>query len=463
MNTQTRNEIDWNKVLESLDKNATEAEVSDRFVKPLIKALGFNEEEYYLEFPTGNKSEKVDFAVRSNQEGKAPLKIAKDPEILIEVKGRAIESGSTINLTEGTPKYQATREQIIKYLLSPNCKDAKWGIITNGNHIQLFRRHGKVVFPATGNILIDKDTFLADVEKIRKLIQKSQKALTVCLYNNKGGVGKTTTTTNLATALYKKGKKVLIVDFDPQQRDLTDCLGLTASEIKLSDCLIERSLNIKDTIQSFYIPGKEKPINIFDVLPADQKLLLFSNSDLQAQVQKGYARLRDLLQPLKHIYDYILIDSPTNWTFFSQSCVYAADVVFIPTRNTNFASLKNAKSVIKNLIPEIQSARKDGGPIALPIFFNEESQAEATQKRTQKEIERLLIDDLTSGKPKIDVELLSYFYPKYKKGNSDKTVFGIPEHGIISSAAFSRVPAAAKHKTILGYYVELAKEYFLYE
>ncbi|MDI9635830.1 AAA family ATPase [Oscillatoria amoena NRMC-F 0135] len=455
MNTQTKNEIDWNKVLDDAPKNAPEAAISHYFIKFFIKALGFNEKEYCPEFPTGNNTDKVDFAARENTSSSLFYKEPKDPYLLIEFKG------SSINLAEGTAQYQATKEQIKKYLLAPNCKKAKWGLITNGIHIQLFCKHGKVVFPVTPSILIKKNTFSKEFEQIKQLIQNPSKALTICLYNNKGGVGKTTTATNLAAALRLKGKSVLVVDFDPQQRDLTDCLGLSASSVKLSDCLIKRTLNIEDAIKPFNVKTKDKIIKLFDVLPSDSQLLKLSNHEIQSQVQKGFARLKDLLAPLKQVYDYILIDSPTNWTFFSQSCVYAADVVFIPTKNDNFASLKNAKLVIKNLIPEIQKIRQDGGPIALPIFFNECSKSEPAMERARKLIDALIKIPKTDDKE--DIELKAYFYPKAKKGNNDKTVFIIPEHAIISSAAFSFIPAAAKHTTVRDYYFELAKEYFLYE
>lgn len=463
MNTKVRNEIDWNQILDDIPQNATEAVVIDRFIGVLIAALGFKKNEYHPQFATGNNSDKVDFALRKNTSDSLFSNDQKNPYLLIEVKGRSIQSGASLNLAEGNSDYRNTKEQIKKYLLSPNCKTAQWGIITNATHIQLFRKHGKTIFPATPNILIKKNTFATEFERIKKLIQNPVKALTVCLYNNKGGVGKTTTTINLATALRLKGKNVLVVDFDSQQRDLTDCLDLNSKTIKLSDCLISRSSDIKEAINTFIIKTKSKEVKLFDVLPSDSQLLNFSNYDIQSQVQKGYARLRDLLEPVKNIYDYILIDSPTNWTFFSQSCVYAADVVFIPTKNTNFASLKNAKLVIKELIPEIQKSRQDGGPVALPVFFNECNKTESAMQRAKLEIDNLLTLSKTANKTIYDTELMSYFYPKYRKGNSDKTVFGLPEHGVISGAAFSRIPAAAKHETIRDYYFELAKEYFLYE
>jgi cellulose biosynthesis protein BcsQ len=248
-----------------------------------------------------------------------------------------------------------------------------------------------------------------------------------------------------------------VIDFDPQQRDLTDSLGLQPTKTKLSDCLIDRFLNIKDAIQPFKVKTKSGDVRVFDVIPSDSGLEKFMLYDQQAKVQKGAARLKDLLDTLKRHYDYILIDAPTNWTFFSQTCVYASDVVLIPTKHTNFASLKNARKVILEFIPEIQEVRdKKGeyGPIPLPIFFNEHKATETSLKRANSEIKSLI---------SLNHDLLPYFYPKHTKGNPDQTIFSIPEYAIVESAAFERIPAVFKHKTAMAYYLSLAQEYFLYE
>ena len=148
-------DANWNRILDSIPDEASEAIVSDYFVKPLLKALGFSIEEQYPEFKTGSGT--VDFASRKNQGSDLFNRSKTNPYLLVEVKGRAIGAGARINLMEKTPTNQKTQNQIKQYLLSPNCKTAEWGIITNSIHIQLFRRHGKVVHPATPCWLIKKD------------------------------------------------------------------------------------------------------------------------------------------------------------------------------------------------------------------------------------------------------------------------------------------------------------------
>jgi len=448
-------DANWNRILDSIPDEASEAIVSDYFVKPLLKALGFSIEEQYPEFATGSGT--VDFAARKNQGSDTFNQSKTNPYLLVEVKGRAIGTGAKINLMEKTPTGQKTQKQIKQYLLSPNCKTAEWGIITNSIHIQLFRRHGKVVHPATPCWLIKNDNILDIVTRIKDLIENPLPALVVSLYNDKGGVGKTTTTINLASILRRQKKNVLVIDFDPQQRDLTDSLGLQPTKTKLSDCLIDRFLNIKDAIQPFKVKTKSGEVRVFDVIPSDSGLGKFMLDEQQAKVQKRSARLKDLLEILKPDYDYILLDAPTNWTFFSQSCVYASDVVLMPTKHTNFASLKNARKVILEFIPEIQEVRnKKGeyGPIPLPIFFNEHKPTDASLKRANNEIKSII---------SLNHDLLPYFYPKHTKGTPDQTIFSIPEYAIVESAAFERKPAVFKHKTAMDYYLSLAQEYFLYE
>jgi cellulose biosynthesis protein BcsQ len=170
----------------------------------------------------------------------------------------------------------------------------------------------------------------------------------------------------------------------------------------------------------------------------------------------GIRRLHEILNSLKSEYDYILIDSPPNWRFFSVSAVYAADVVLIPTKHNNIFSIENAAIAIKQFIPQVQQSRKDGGPIALPIFFNGESITDAGRNTAHKAIAEIIKQ---TSKTKFD--LRPYFYPRYTQAKQDNHIFELPSYAHIANAAFSRVPAAYKNQIARQYYLELAKEYFL--
>ena len=460
--------INWNEVLDSIPDNASEAIVNSQFTSVLIEALGFTKNEMlFPQFPTGRGADTVDFAARKNIGTDKFLFSRVDPYLLVEGKGRAIATGAKINLAEGTPKYNATREQIKKYLLSPKCQTAQWGIITNGIHIQLFRRHGKVVIPATACTLINKSNISAIVQHIKSLIDNPPKALTVCIYNNKGGVGKTTTTLNLAAILRKQKKNVLVVDFD-SQRDLTRTLGLEVGAITLSDCLTDTKANVIQTVVHFihtdkhgkpYTDKHGKHLHFFDVIPSSEDMEEFTDQRLaESKIQKGAKRLRDILKPFVDKYDYILIDCPTQWLFFSQSSVYASDVVLIPTKHNGLASLHNAARVITQFIPEIKQVRGDGGPIALPIFFNGEKIAATALQTANQEIEKIINQAKKDG-----FNLLPYYWPKSTTGKDIKTIFSIPSYATVANAAFSHIPAVFLNKIALEHYSGLIKEYFLNE
>ncbi|XGV99644.1 MAG: ParA family protein [Leptolyngbya sp. BL-A-14] len=449
--------MDWSKVLANIPPQATEADVGSHFVPYLLEALGFSANERVGELATGAGSDSVDFAARKNTADDNFSFTKADPFLMVEIKGRFTGGGSPINLAEGSRQYLSTRAQLKRYLLSPKGKTAHWGIITNSTHIQLFRHHNKAVVPATKCIEITGENIKSVVDQIKKLIDNPPRSLSVCVYNNKGGVGKTTTTINLASALAAEKKKVLLVDFD-SQRDLTTSLGLQPNNIKLSECLKDRALDIRSTIVPYKVTLRAgKVYHIFDVIPADLGMEAFTQ-DTQARVQKASARLRDLLQPFSNEYDYIFIDCPTQWVFFSQSGVYAADAVLIPTRHDDLSSLHNAARVVQEFVPKVKTLRQDGGPIALPIFFNGSPAAGRSIDMAREEIERIL-----KANPADGINMLPYFFPKIRPGNVDKTVFNLPDYAVVSSSAFARVPAVLKNKKIHAYYLELAREYFLNE
>ncbi len=431
--------------LRSLPENATEAVVDTLFVPSLLEALGFQFDEIHPQYNTGDGA--VDKAVRKTTENDIFLHTRSNPYLLVELKGR------DINLADNAAHYQKTVNQLKRYLLAPNCKTVAWGIITNSCHIQLFRKHGSVIFPATKCILLSEENIDEVVASIRKKIDKPAKALTIAVYNNKGGVGKTTTTVNLAGILTFLGKRVLTVDFDPNQQDLTNALGLPLSHDNFYKALTERDIKLQDIIHPYSFKKGNLEFR-FDVIPADEKL-----AQEPEHLLRNYLKPHTLyrkLEILRQEYDYILIDSPPNWRVFSQLAVYAADVVLIPTKHNNLFSLENAATAIKKFIPEVQKEKADGSPIPLPIFFNGEKITPPQLAIAQQELINII---KTAKKEKFN--LTPYFYPKYTDARKDLHIHQLPSYANIASSAFARIPAVYRDKFAHEYYKNLAKEYFL--
>lgn len=429
-----------------LPPTADEALVNNVFCAPaLISSLGFGVQECIPNFSTS--AGKPDYALRKNlNSNDIFIHSQKNPEVLLELKGR------NCRLQPGTSDYRAAVRQITCYLLSPQCRSAKWGIIANSLHIQLFRKHGKVVHPATECLATDGDNVVKIVQDLNKIMQQPRRALSVVVYNNKGGVGKTTTVINLAAILRKEGKRVLVVDFDSQS-DSSQSLNLAPGKVTLSECLIDTKLDIRQAVVPFSFTDKSgKTTHLFDVIPCDSGMDRFINSQFHASIQKGIKRLRDLLQVFTDSYDYILIDCPTQWLFFSQSGVYAADVVLIPSKHNGLTSIHNAVRVIRDFIPAIQQERQDGGPVALPIFFNGEKMTGPSRHVADQEIAKILSQNKL---------LLPYFWPKATKGNKNTFIFHLPAYASVANAAFANLPAVFVHKTVAEHYLGLAKEYFL--
>lgn len=84
-------------------------------------------------------------------------------------------------------------------------------------------------------------------------------------------------------------------------------------------------------------------------------------------------------------------------------------------------------------------------------------------KRAMAEIKAILTFKKGNNSFEDDLHLRPYYWPKFKEGVRDEAIFTVPEYEVISSAAFSRKPAVFQHKNAAKYYLELAKEYFLYD
>jgi len=154
-------------------------------------------------------------------------------------------------------------------------------------------------------------------------------ARVVSMTNQKGGVGKTTTTINLGAALAEYGRKVLLVDFDPQG-SLSVGLGLNPHDIELTvyNLLMQRDVSIEDVVRPTNVPG-------MDLLP--------SNIDLSAaevQLVHEVAReqtLQRVLAPAIAKYDVILIDCQPSLGLLTVNALTASDGVLVPLECEYFA------------------------------------------------------------------------------------------------------------------------------
>ena len=145
------------------------------------------------------------------------------------------------------------------------------------------------------------------------------------LVNQKGGVSKTTSTHNLGSALSQLGKKVLLIDLDPQG-NLTSGVGIDKSEIKncIYDLLIEDTVELEETIVS---------LEEFDIVPATIKLAI-----ADSKLINEYARERKLLDKIENTdYDYVLIDCPPSLTILTINALVASDYVLIPVKMEKYA------------------------------------------------------------------------------------------------------------------------------
>ncbi|NBD16099.1 MAG: AAA family ATPase [Cyanobacteria bacterium] len=443
----------------SLPEEAPETIISHRFIPAFLEALGFTQNERYPEFSTGVGGQAVDFAARRNTDEDLFFYSPKNPFLIVEVKGR------DVNLANG--EYKKTVKQIKRYLApsAVNCQTAKWGIITNADYIQLFRKHRKVVYPVTQLIRLKADNIDEKFQQLKKIIDDPAQALTITIYNNKGGVGKTTTVLNLAAYLgiYHK---VLVIDFDPNQKDLTQILKAKPGTHKLYECLKNyRTYKIEKAIYPYRIANKKGSETGFDIIPADETFMEKNEkqNELLSEVTRG--RLRNVLKNIRNDYDYILIDAPPSWNFFSQETIIAADVVLLPTKHNNFASLLNAQQVITDFLDEVGKKHREAfddaidvaNPTALPIFYNGENITEAQRKQAREQLFQLIKET----KSKKGVDLRPYFFPKTTQGHRNSEIYEIPYYAYIAKAAFYGIPAVYRYKIAFNYYKSFAKEYFL--
>jgi len=190
---------------------------------------------------------------------------------------------------------------------------------------------------------------------------------TITIANQKGGVGKTTTAVNLAAALAQSGKKVLLIDADPQT-NATTSLGFNRNDYEYN--IYHVLIGIKK-MSDVILTSKVKKL---DVVPANIGLVGVEKEFYDSTKKNRELLLKNAIQPIKDRYHYIIIDSPPALGPITINSLGAADSVIIPIQCEFFALeglaqllntinlLKksiNPKLTIKGFLPTMYSTQNN--------------------------------------------------------------------------------------------------------
>ena len=214
------------------------------------------------------------------------------------------------------------------------------------------------------------------------------------VFNQKGGVGKSTITCNLAAVAAASGQRTLVIDLDPQANSSRYLLGDAVDQLELSATeFFDQMLSFKlrpHTTEDFIVAT---PFENLSVLPAHASL-----EELQAKLESRYKiyKLREALDALVG-YDQIWIDTPPALHFYTRSALIAADSCLIPFDCDEFA-----RRALYSLLDNVAEIRADHNPaLAIEGIIINQFQARAS-------LPQQLVDELrTEGLPVLDTLLSS--------------------------------------------------------
>ncbi|MEH2222178.1 AAA family ATPase [Nostoc sp.] len=337
-------------------RNESEVE-SKLIVQYLLPQLGYTPDTWHQEVAIG--SIRLDFLAFAAQVIPFVLDANSPLSVVMEAKH------PKQNLNNHVPRLR-------HYLTSLNVRH---GLLTNGKEIRIYQKLQtdiQLIFQCSGKeveIKLDEIKNLIGRESLKEgqLVNKPEVQITenilnletkrqhsmkiIAVYHNKGGVGKTTVTVNLAAALRKKGKRVLIIDID-SQANTTLATGLIRFDDEelddLKDCNISHVLLSEDSFPIKQVARK----SLFsqpeiDVVPSHINLMKYE-SELSQQPDSKMM-LIGKLNLIEHDYDIVILDTPPAIDLFSEIALITADYLLIPSDLKPFANqgLLNVKEFIK--------------------------------------------------------------------------------------------------------------------
>lgn len=153
-------------------------------------------------------------------------------------------------------------------------------------------------------------------------------AMVLCVANQKGGVGKTTTAINLAAALANKGNRTLLIDLDPQAHSSLSFLDSGEIELSVYESLVDSSVPLRSAIH-------DSSVENLHVAPS--RIALAKLEIKLAGEFDGHYRLRDRMADVLHDYDFLVIDTPPTLGLLTVNALVASTHVLIPIQSSYLA------------------------------------------------------------------------------------------------------------------------------
>ena len=195
---------------------------------------------------------------------------------------------------------------------------------------------------------------------------------TVVFANQKGGVGKTTSTVNIGAYIAAAGRRVLLVDFDPQG-NLSSSVGVRKNEIGVYDVLIGKVKAVDAIVAT--------PQENMDILPSDLRLSGATVELADAEGRNEY--LKRALKPLETLYDFILIDCPPSLGVLTINGFAAASSVIVPLQ-CEFFALEGFLNMLFQTIKRIQASVNPSLSVGGIVFTMYDSRTRLAQEVIQQ-------------------------------------------------------------------------------
>lgn len=236
------------------------------------------------------------------------------------------------------------------------------------------------------------------------------------IFNQKGGVGKSTVTCNLAAISAQQGHETLVVDLDPQGNSTQYLLGDSIDDADATlagffDQMLSFKLYPRPAGDFIY----ETPFPNLHLMPAHREL-----EDLQGKLESRYKiyKLRDALQELSEVYSLIYIDTPPALNFFTRSALMAADRCLIPFDCDEFS-----RRALYELLANVREIQEDHNA-ALAVEGIVVNQYQARASLPQKVVAELIAEDL----PVIDAYLSSSVKVRESHERATPLIHLAPKH-----------------------------------